>query len=475
MVNRGRPSKDCLPCRKRKLRCDLKLESCGQCQRAKIVCHGYRNLQDLVFRDETDAARHKVLARSRHYPAEASCLPFSLWGLSMDMTTCCRETFFSLYLTGFSHSYTSLVTLYTQAPATGHLACSVDAVSLAFTAVQFESQEIMSFAKKRYVAAIQNLGQALRDPKALESNEVLQSVLVLDVYEKLSNREAHTRPSWMSHVQGAMSLVAARGSLNFSNPIACQLTRSVVTTLIISCGAAMVPVPESIISLRKELDVSGVDKKWDFMAILLHIVNLRADVYHDGGGDRTRVVEKAKDIDRNLASLEKTLPEFWKPVVVLAADNHGLQLLDGQYDVYPSHFATQLWNTLRAMRLEMAKIIKDYHQSSEPDASETINRISRRICHTVPQFILPGARPDNAEPFSSIQKLQCRALLAPLYLAACVSTDTHIQEWICNSIDYMAEKGNIRVAKDITDMLRTRSDIDYWTVWAMTGCYAMTA
>ncbi|KAL6406562.1 ThiJ/PfpI family protein [Ilyonectria robusta] len=376
---------------------------------------------------------------------------------------------------GFSHSYTSLVTLYTQAPATGHLACSVDAVSLAFTAVQFESQEIMSFAKKRYVAAIQNLGQALRDPKALESNEVLQSVLVLDVYEKLSNREAHTRPSWMSHVQGAMSLVAARGSLNFSNPIACQLTRSVVTTLIISCGAAMVPVPESIISLRKELDVSGVDKKWDFMAILLHIVNLRADVYHDGGGDRTRVVEKAKEIDRNLASLEKTLPEFWKPVVVLAADNHGLQLLDGQYDVYPSHFATQLWNTLRAMRLEMAKIIKDYHQSSEPDASETINRISRRICHTVPQFILPGARPDNAEPFSSIQKLQCRTLLAPLYLAACVSTDTHIQEWICNSIDYMAEKGNIRVAKDIADMLRTRSDIDYWTVWAMTGCYAMTA
>ncbi|KAH6972793.1 hypothetical protein BKA56DRAFT_592828 [Ilyonectria sp. MPI-CAGE-AT-0026] len=475
MVNRGRPSKDCLPCRKRKLRCDLKPESCGQCQRAKIVCHGYRNLQDLVFRDETDAARHKVLARSGHYPAEASCFPLPLWGLSMDMGTCCRETFFSLYLTGFSHSYTSLVNLYTQAPAMGHLACSVDAVSLAFTAVQFESQEIMSFAKKRYVAAIHNLGQALRDPKALESDEILQSVLVLDVYEKLSNREAHTRPSWMSHIQGAISLVAARGSLNFSNPIACQLTRSVVTTLIMSCGAATVSVPEPIMSLRKELDISVVDKKWDFMGILFQIVNLRADVHHNGSASGTKVVEKAREIDRNLVNLEETLPEFWKPVVVLAADNHGLQLLDGQYDVYPSHFATQLWNTLRAMRLEMAKIIKDYHQSSEPDASETINRISRQICHTVPQFILPGARPDNAEPFSSIQKLHCRTLLAPLYLAACVSTDKHIQEWICHSIDYMAEKGNMRVAKDIADMLRSRSDIDYWTIWAMTGCYAMTA
>ncbi|KAL6406285.1 hypothetical protein AUP68_10456 [Ilyonectria robusta] len=167
MVNKGRPSKDCLPCRKRKLRCDLKLESCGQCQRAKIVCHGYRNLQDLVFRDETDAAKNKVLARPGQYPAEASGFLLPMWGINLDMDTRCRETFFSLYVTGFSRSCTSLVPLYTQAPVIGHLACSVDAVSLAFMAVQFESQEVMSLANTRYVEAIQNLGQALRDLKAL--------------------------------------------------------------------------------------------------------------------------------------------------------------------------------------------------------------------------------------------------------------------------------------------------------------------
>lgn len=200
-----------------RLQCDLKLESCGQCQRAKISCQGYRNLQDLVFRDETDAARHKVLARSGYYPAEASGCPLPMWDLDLDMSTRCREIFFSLYVAGLSRSYTSLVPLYTQAPASGHLACSVDAVSLAFTAVQFETQELMSLANKRYVVAIQNLGQALQNPKVLESDEILQSVLLLDVYEKLSNRKAHTAPSWMSHIQGAMSLVSARGSLNFSN------------------------------------------------------------------------------------------------------------------------------------------------------------------------------------------------------------------------------------------------------------------
>ncbi|UPL03465.1 hypothetical protein LCI18_014399 [Fusarium solani-melongenae] len=475
MVNKGRPSKDCLPCRKRKLRCDLKLESCGQCQRAKILCRGYRNPQDLVFRDETDAAKRKVLARLGYYPAEASGFPLPMWDLNLDMEARCREIFFSQYVTGLSRSCASLVPLCNQAPAIGHLACCVSAVSLAFTAVQFESQEVMSLANKRYVVAIQNLGHALRDPKALESDETLQAVLLLDLYEKMSSHEAHIPPSWMSHLQGAMSLVAARGILNFSSLITSQLARNVVITLVMSCGAAKVFIPESILSLRRELDMFNADTKWDFVKIVCEIVNLRAGVHRNRGGSGTRVGEKAKKIDQNLASLEDKLSRVWKPVPVLATVNQGARLLDGQYDVYPSQYATQVWNALRAMRLEMIKIIRDNHPCSETGASETINRISRRICHAVPQFILPGAKPDNAEPFSPIQKLQCRSLLAPLYLAAQLSTDRHIKEWICSSIDYMAEKGNIRVAKDITNILKANSGVDYWTIWAMTGCYAMGA
>ncbi|UPK89445.1 hypothetical protein LCI18_000380 [Fusarium solani-melongenae] len=82
MVNRGRPSKDCLPCRKRKLRCDLKAGTCGQCRRAGLECHGYRNPQDLVFRDQTEVARHKVLVR------------VGVPVLNLDMDTRCRDAFF---------------------------------------------------------------------------------------------------------------------------------------------------------------------------------------------------------------------------------------------------------------------------------------------------------------------------------------------------------------------------------------------
>ncbi|EEU36904.1 uncharacterized protein NECHADRAFT_42175 [Fusarium vanettenii 77-13-4] len=464
MVNRGRPSKDCLPCRKRKLRCDLKAGTCGQCQRAGLECHGYRNPQDLVFRDQTDVARHKVLAR------------VGVPVLNLDMDTRCRDTFFALYVTGISRSCTSLVPLYINAPATGHLACSVDAVSLAFAGVQFESQEAMSLASKRYVTALQNLGQALRHPRALRSDQTLQSVLLLDLYEKICGQDTQQPRSWISHIQGAMSLIEARGNFDLSSPIACELARNVVTTLTISCGAVKAPVPDSVLLLRRRLDGHVLDTKWEFMNILLDIVNLRADIHNGRWLNHTaEAAERAKGLDRRLVSLEQKLPEDWKPVPCFTTIRHKPLLLDGYHDAYPNHFVTQLWNTLRAMRLEMTKIIKDHDPSSEAAASKTINSTARKICHAVPQFMLPGSRPENAGPFSPMEKLQCRSLLSCLYLAAQLLADEHLREWTCACMEYIAERGGMRVARDIAGIIRGRMDVDYWTVWAMTGCYAMAA
>ncbi|KAH9893806.1 hypothetical protein F4778DRAFT_296376 [Xylariomycetidae sp. FL2044] len=65
MVNRGRPSRDCQPCRKRKLRCDLQRDRCGQCRRARITCSGWREPNALIIRDETAAVHQKALARQK--------------------------------------------------------------------------------------------------------------------------------------------------------------------------------------------------------------------------------------------------------------------------------------------------------------------------------------------------------------------------------------------------------------------------
>ncbi|RFU73095.1 hypothetical protein TARUN_9163 [Trichoderma arundinaceum] len=54
MVYCGKPSKGCSNCRERKIRCDQKEPGCGQCVKRQIDCPGYRNMVDLMFRDESN-------------------------------------------------------------------------------------------------------------------------------------------------------------------------------------------------------------------------------------------------------------------------------------------------------------------------------------------------------------------------------------------------------------------------------------
>ncbi|KAK7178222.1 hypothetical protein PSPO01_15726 [Paraphaeosphaeria sporulosa] len=472
MVNRGQPSKDCFPCRKRKLRCDLREEGCGQCQRAELLCHGFRDPNELAFRDETNATKQKVLARQAlTHLAKPTALPLG-W------TVRSRNAFFSIYVTGLSRSCDALVPLYARASALDNLPASIDAVSLAFMSFLLNSPELMYLANKQYVIAIHGLSQALHSPHMSASDETLQSVLLLDLYEKLANHDPRSPTSWMSHIQGAMSLVKARGHSNFYHGIACKLASRVAITLTISCGAATCPVPDELMSLRRGLDCFIIDAKWCFTALLVDAVNLRADVHNGRFACAADAAGRAKEIQDRLYSLETTLPPSWNPRRLSLAKSHP-HVFGHYYDVYPNHFVTQVWNAIRIMRLEMNDILQRHSLShisnAETSTSKTISDISRQICAAVPQFILPEARPENALPFSPLQMLQCCTLLSPLYLAAQLSTDNHMRDWIHHIMQHMVEAGNMKIARDVADILRTRPDIDYWTVYAMTGSYALAA
>ncbi|EQB50895.1 hypothetical protein CGLO_09634 [Colletotrichum gloeosporioides Cg-14] len=60
MVYCGKPSKGCSSCRERKIRCDQKEPGCGQCEKRQQECPGYRNLVDLMFRDESAHVKRKA-------------------------------------------------------------------------------------------------------------------------------------------------------------------------------------------------------------------------------------------------------------------------------------------------------------------------------------------------------------------------------------------------------------------------------
>ncbi|KAH7001825.1 hypothetical protein EDB80DRAFT_62849 [Ilyonectria destructans] len=76
MVYCGKPSKGCSTCRDRKIRCDQREPSCGQCEKRHQACPGYRNQVDLMFRDESSHVINKAAkTRSRSHARKKAQTP----------------------------------------------------------------------------------------------------------------------------------------------------------------------------------------------------------------------------------------------------------------------------------------------------------------------------------------------------------------------------------------------------------------
>lgn len=64
MVYCGPPSKGCQTCRERKIRCDQRPGRCIRYAKARRECPGYRDLSDLMFRNESTNVIRKAKAKA---------------------------------------------------------------------------------------------------------------------------------------------------------------------------------------------------------------------------------------------------------------------------------------------------------------------------------------------------------------------------------------------------------------------------
>lgn len=64
MVYCGPPSKGCQTCRERKVRCDQRPSGCIRCEKSRRECPGYRDLSNLIFRNESTEVIRKAKAKA---------------------------------------------------------------------------------------------------------------------------------------------------------------------------------------------------------------------------------------------------------------------------------------------------------------------------------------------------------------------------------------------------------------------------
>lgn len=197
--------------------CDQRKPGCLRCEKSDKPCPGYRNLNEILFRDESVRIIRK--AQRAEYP-EPIVIVREGWdsppnsSLSIDASTAistrytpaqCRigishrllppvkdlgaNFFFANYTFNeppFSADYFSWLTasyLDKAAGPTHVLRAAIDAVGLAGLSNVSHAPQIATQAKQHYCAALTYMKEALNDPVLAAEDTTFQAVILLGLFE----------------------------------------------------------------------------------------------------------------------------------------------------------------------------------------------------------------------------------------------------------------------------------------------------
>ncbi|KAI9836469.1 MAG: hypothetical protein M1819_001501 [Sarea resinae] len=502
--------------------CDLQKDSCGQCARATLLCSGYRDTEQLRIRDESQTTKQKALTRA----AVSIAVPQTI---TTTIDERARAAFFSHYVSGFSKTYDVLERLYVQPRLDSHLEASIDAVSLAIYDLQCRgSMSVSQRARQKYSLALPLLNQALRSASSATSDSTLLAVLLLDLFEKLTNTNPRSTASWMSHVNGALALVKLRDAGHLQTYTGRRLSVRLSTNLLISCVAANAPVPPALLKLRADLApfLDGTDPKWRVSGLVLQYAHLQGAIQDRRLTDPEDIVARAAELDHRFLSLAQSMPARWRyRTTYLEAASE--RVFEQRFDTYADHFTTQTWNVLRVMRIFLNDLMRthcvnptmtatatattkysaekggeDEEEKSLPlrpphpattttTTTATIDALAQAICFSAPQFTISSSVtvPPNPSP-SPQQRLANYTLLFPLYVAALyASPASPIRAWVTAHLRFLDAALGIRNAGVVAGILERggreagerewegerRGVMGPWDVYAVLGSYAFAA
>lgn len=500
MVYCGKLSKACLPCRKRKLLCDLRKDGCSQCSRANLACTGYRDTSAIRIRDETTAVQQMVTRRARAAPPTIQSLQLSLCHQA-------KEVFFQNYVVGETKGYSFMGQYYSPSAKEEHLIKSIDAVSLAYLNYQKRCERAQAEARLQYVDAIKLTSKALQSPDLARKDSTMLSIMLLDLYEKITSKEPEYDGAWAAHIKGALSLVQLRGEEQYRNPDGLRMLVRLSINILISCVASDRAVPEEVVALMAAVTsrfAEPSDPKRRESELMVEYARLKSQVKQNLLSD-DQIVRAAMNLDTQFLAISRQLTSSsqFKTVYV---DEKSAHHYEAYHYMYTDEHVGQMGNVLRLTRMLLCELIFSHcynppidpasgsGQSSLEYAANTIDQMSREICATLPQYIgdssnffhgdttrtdllpvtpIQDTRISLARQANAKQYVPCYRLIFPLYIAAQSPTASKaIKEYAIQQLHFMADYHGIENALAVAKILESGEKRNPWNVYALLGSYA---
>jgi hypothetical protein len=235
---------------------------------------------------------------------------------------------------------------------------TLKAVFLAYFSNEVRSPPILQQARKAYSSALTLTNQALHSQDTALKNTTLLTVLLLDLFENLTNDEPN---SACKHRDGALALLKFRGPNQFEDPVSLSMFQHLSSNLIPSCLERGVAVPKDFLRLRRQAArfASAEDPEWRLLDIMVQLATLR-DAVKSSKHPSTSALATAQYLDLELLDLCKTMPEPNSPNNTKASQSPSSENTDNRPSQKPAResnlhlIRTLLDETLGKLRLDPA-------------------------------------------------------------------------------------------------------------------------
>ncbi|TGO42135.1 hypothetical protein BHYA_0012g00510 [Botrytis hyacinthi] len=283
MVNTGKPSRGCYLCRSRRVKCDEKKPGCGNCERLKRDCPGYRPIFDVMHRNGSSSTQRRTshaiatttalatiqMARTHNRSkSESNIIPYGRWRPRQNsspevqrlveaiqsgtqlacppLTAALEERAICFFLSNYvliPHGAVRcgflgfLLPLMKLTPS-AVLSDSLSAVALATFGNQPNARMLKPKAEQAYLKALRQVTNAIGDPKQASEDTTLAAVMLLALFETMAYslvKENEGWNTWNSHVTGATALLKMRDVEGPMTPLTLELIWTVKVHLSLSC------------------------------------------------------------------------------------------------------------------------------------------------------------------------------------------------------------------------------------------------
>ncbi|KEF56874.1 uncharacterized protein A1O9_07064 [Exophiala aquamarina CBS 119918] len=383
--------------------CDQRKPSCLKCEKSRYHCPGYRDLHQVLFRDESERVRQKAYEKHLTQPnltggvvrggdlvqafqplhsATAFLTSNLSCGLSHPLGELGMNFFFTRYTFDqppFSHGYSHWLAQACFGHTPNHaLQAAIEAVGTAALANVFHAPSAAAKSKKQYSWALMATKRALNNPTQALADETMMAIILLGLFETVTFDTWDHYQGWETHVQGATALLELRGRQQFNTERGGQLFIQLRSQILSTCMQRHIPVPKTLMQMWDTFYTSKTRKWWQrrnlatsnsICEISFRLVNLRAALRNGKIAGAQTIIDTAIAIDEDLVTWRTTMPLEWNYTTVDAPDNFG-----GTAHTYPNLWVAEAWKNWRILRILVNQTIYENGGGSSQPSDESISK-----------------------------------------------------------------------------------------------------